>query len=84
MKRQRARSDGRPRYNPDVPKTITVRDLPPETHAELKRRAAEKGQSLQEFLLDFLMDLVSRPDPEDEIERRRPAEQERSSPETGT
>jgi plasmid stability protein len=35
-----------------MPKSITVRDLPLETHAELKRRAAANGQSLQDFLLD--------------------------------
>jgi plasmid stability protein len=45
-----------------MPKSITVRDLPLETHAELKRRAAANGQSLQAYLLDFVVKLAERPD----------------------
>jgi antitoxin FitA-like protein len=54
-----------------MPKSITVRDLPPQTHAELKRRAAEKGQSLQQFLLGFVIQLAETPDPVVELERHR-------------
>lgn len=30
---------------------ITIRDVPEEVHEDLKRRAAAKGQSLQQYLL---------------------------------
>lgn len=33
---------------------ITIRDVPPEVHAVLARRAAEAGQSLQQYLIDLL------------------------------
>ena len=46
-----------------MPKTITIRNLSPETKAELKRRAAANGQSLQAYVLDFFIELANRPDP---------------------
>ena len=42
--------------------TITIRDVPDETHAELVARAAYAGKSLQEYLRGELIDLSSRPD----------------------
>ena len=42
-------------------KSIQVRDVPEKTHAVLRRRAAETGMSLQEYLLSILNDLASRP-----------------------
>jgi hypothetical protein len=42
-------------------KSIQVRDVPEETHAVLRQRAAEAGMSLQEYLLSVLNDLASRP-----------------------
>jgi len=46
-----------------MPKTITVRNLSPETKAELKRRAAANGQSLQAYVRQLFIDLANRPDP---------------------
>jgi hypothetical protein len=42
--------------------SITVRDIPPETHAELTARAALAGQSLQEYLKAHLIALAGKPD----------------------
>jgi antitoxin FitA len=42
-------------------KTLQVRNLPDETHAVLRRRAAEAGMSLQEYLLATLNELAGRP-----------------------
>jgi antitoxin FitA len=42
-------------------KTLQVRDLPDKTHAVLRRRAAEAGMSLQEYLLMTLNELAERP-----------------------
>ncbi len=53
---------------------VLVRDLPPGVHAELQRRAARQGQSLQQFLCEELGRLAARPDANevlDRIERRR-------------
>ncbi len=47
-----------------MPKSITVRDVPDETTAELAARAAASGRSLQEYLRDRLIDLASTPDAE--------------------
>jgi antitoxin FitA len=43
--------------------SITVRDVPEETRAELAARAAGSGRSLQEYLLAELVELARRPDP---------------------
>ena len=45
-----------------MPKSITVRDVPDDTAAELAARAAASGRSLQEYLRDRLIDLGSAPD----------------------
>ena len=42
--------------------SITIRDVPDETHAELRSRAALAGQSLQEYLRSHLIALTSKPD----------------------
>jgi plasmid stability protein len=42
-------------------KTVQVRNLPDTTHAVLRRRAAEAGMSLQEYLLALLEELAGRP-----------------------
>lgn len=42
--------------------TITVRNVPEETHAELVERARLHNQSLQEFLLSELKSLAQRTD----------------------
>ena len=41
--------------------SVQIKDVPPETHAVLRRRAAEAGQSLQEYLRSRLIEEASRP-----------------------
>jgi hypothetical protein len=41
--------------------SVQIKDVPEETHAVLRRRAAEAHQSLQEYLLKRLIDEASRP-----------------------
>ncbi len=45
-------------------KSITIRDVPDETSAELAARAAATGRSLQEYLRLRLEELASTPDAE--------------------
>jgi antitoxin FitA len=47
-----------------VPKSITIRDVPDDTSAELAARAALTGRSLQEYLRARLVELAQTPDPE--------------------
>jgi plasmid stability protein len=42
-------------------KNVQIRGVPDKTHAVLRRRAAEAGMSMQEYLLSILNDLASRP-----------------------
>ena len=42
--------------------SITIRNVPDETHEELAARAAASGRSLQEYLRAELIRLASRPD----------------------
>lgn len=56
--------------------SITVRDVPDEVRDELAARAAMSGQSLQEYLLSWLMELARRHDSETtaaRIRARKPA-----------
>lgn len=41
--------------------SIQIKDVPEETHAVLRQRAAAAHQSLQEYLLTHLVDDASRP-----------------------
>ena len=41
--------------------TITIRNVPEETHAELVARAAAAGQSLQEYLRTTLIKTADKP-----------------------
>ena len=50
--------------NAGMAKSITIRDVPDETSAELAARAALTGRSLQEYLRSRLVDLAHTPDPE--------------------
>jgi len=53
---------------------ILVRDIPDDVHAKLRRRAEQRGQSLQQYLAGELTRLAERPsltDVLDRIERRR-------------
>ena len=54
-----------------MPKSITIRDVPDETAAELAARAAATGRSLQEYLRGRLVDIAARPDPEVMLARLR-------------
>lgn len=54
----------------DVPH-IQIRNVPPDVHARLKRRAAEDGLSLSEYLLQELTRLASLPTLEEMTERLR-------------
>jgi plasmid stability protein len=48
------------RYDRVVP-SIQVKGVPDEVHAELRRRAATAGKSLQEYLLARLIDEATQP-----------------------
>ena len=52
-------------------KSITIRDVPDETSAELSARAASTGRSLQEYLRARLIELASSPDAEVLVARVR-------------
>jgi antitoxin FitA len=42
-------------------KSLQIRNVPERTHAVLRKRAAEAGTSLQEYLLATVNDLAARP-----------------------
>ncbi len=50
-------------------KTLHVRNVPDRTHEVLRRRAAGRGMSLQEYVLAALDELVERPTLEEVLER---------------
>jgi plasmid stability protein len=50
---------------------ITIRDIPQETRDELAARAAQSGQSLQQYLRAFLIDEASHPTQAQIIARAR-------------
>lgn len=45
-------------HNAGMP-NVTIRDVPPEVHAVLARRAATSGQSLQQYLVQVLREEAS-------------------------
>lgn len=49
--------------------SIQIKDVPPETHAVLRVRAAQAHQSLQEYLLAKLIDDASRPTLDEVLDR---------------
>ena len=49
--------------------SVQIKDVPEETHAVLRRRAAESHQSLQEYLLSRLIEEASRPTVEEVLAR---------------
>ena len=49
--------------------SITIRDVPDPSRAELAARAARSGRSLQEYLRAELIELARRPDPSVLLER---------------
>jgi plasmid stability protein len=53
--------------------TVQIKNVPPDVHQVLRRRAAEAGQSLQEYMLAYLTDFARKPTVEeifDRIEQR--------------
>ena len=49
--------------------SVQIKDVPDEIHAVLRRRAAEAGQSLQEYLRMRLIDQAQRPTVSEVIDR---------------
>ena len=49
--------------------SIQIKDVPAETHAVLRRRAAMAGQSLQEYLRGRLIDEASNPTLDEVLDR---------------
>jgi plasmid stability protein len=49
--------------------SVQIKDVPDGTHAVLRRRAAEAHQSLQEYLLQRLIDEASRPTVDEVLNR---------------
>jgi plasmid stability protein len=49
--------------------SIQIKDVPSEVHAELRRRAANEGKSLQEYLLGRLVEEARRPSLNDLLAR---------------
>jgi plasmid stability protein len=48
---------------------VLVRDLPDDLHAELQRRAEQRGQSLQQYLLAELNRIAAKPSLDDVLHR---------------
>ncbi len=51
--------------------TITIRDVPEATRAELAARAARSGRSMQEYLRNQMVRLAETPEPEEVLARIR-------------
>jgi plasmid stability protein len=49
--------------------SIQVKDVPPDTHSVLKRRAAQAHQSLQEYLLELLVSQAAQPTLDEVLDR---------------
>ena len=58
------------RHNGAMP-SVQIKDVPEETHAVLRQRAAAAHQSLQEYLRGMLVDTAARPPVDDVIARAR-------------
>jgi plasmid stability protein len=50
-------------------KNIQIRNVPERTHSVLRRRAAQAGMSLQEYLLALVNDVSARPTVEEVLRR---------------
>jgi antitoxin FitA len=55
-------------HNPCM-KNVQIRNVPERTHNALRRRAAEAGKSLQEYLLGMMNDLAEKPTTEEVLAR---------------
>lgn len=56
-------------YRREMTKTVQVRDVPEDVHAQLRSRAAAAGVSLSEYLLRELIELARRPEISDVLRR---------------
>jgi len=56
------------RHNVAIP-SVQIKNVPEETHAVLRDRAAKAHQSLQEYLLANLVEQASRPTMDEWVER---------------
>ena len=56
------------RYSRDM-SSVQIKSVPDDVHAELRRRAANEGKSLQEYLLKRLVDEARRPSLDDLLSR---------------
>jgi antitoxin FitA len=54
-----------------VSKTIQIRDVPDDVHAELRARAARAGQSLSDYLREGIEEIADRPAIADVLRRAR-------------
>jgi plasmid stability protein len=50
-------------------KNLQIRNVPHQTHAVLRRRAAASGMSLQEYLLALVKEAAGRPTVEEVLDR---------------
>jgi antitoxin FitA len=50
-----------PPYDDSMAPNILIRSVPGDVHQTLTRRASDSGQSLQEYLLEMLREVTSRP-----------------------
>jgi len=50
-------------------KTVQIRDVPDDVHAQLRSRAAASGDSLSEYVLRELIELAGRPEVSDVLRR---------------
>ncbi|MGH9116375.1 MAG: hypothetical protein ACRD0A_00365 [Acidimicrobiales bacterium] len=50
---------------------LQIKDLPPDLHAELKKRAAEAGMTQRDFVMDLLRREFSRPSKAEWLRRLR-------------
>jgi plasmid stability protein len=50
-------------------KSVQIKNVPEETHAVFRVRAARAGQSLQEYLLDLLTSEAARPTVDEVLDR---------------
>jgi hypothetical protein len=50
-------------------RVVQVRHVPPDVHVVLRRRAAEEGKSMQEYLLELLIAQARRPTLREALDR---------------
>lgn len=61
--------------------TIQVREIPEDLYEVLRRRARRKGQSMQAYMHDQIMNLAKRPTKEEAVEQIEAVLRKASTPE---